>query len=184
MTVKFENHFVIGIVGRISSGKSTLAKRICNHYQAKTLSFGKYLFDYSQAQGLPTEREDLQALGEQFIANDPSLFFQNVLNSQTNLPQIIVIEGIRHKAIFNEIKTRFTNAVFAFIDVPIDIRYKWYIERIKAGDSKISFEKFVEIDSHPVECEINDIKVSCDLIFGQDLPDKILFDSLDQRLVR
>src|ERR1700748_391819 len=153
-----ENSIVIGISGRISSGKSTIAKRIHKHLNASIMSFGKFLMDYSIERELPITRDDLQSLGEHFVKADSTRFLQDVLDSQDFIPPIVIIEGIRHKSIYNEIKRRSTQTLFIFIDVPMNLRYQWYNERIKDCDKKVSLEKFQNIDSHPVEVEINELK--------------------------
>jgi len=180
---ELKNHTVIGIIGRISSGKSTKAKKICENYKAHIMSFGKYLFDFSKERNLPTDRDSLQNLGEQFIAADSTKFFQDVLNSQPPLPEIIIIEGIRHKAIYDEIKRRCEKTIFAFIDVPIETRYDWYRERKKEGDKEVSsLSDFKEIDTHPVENEIDSLKILCDMIITSDWTNEQILASLDKKI--
>lgn len=178
-----ELKIILGIIGRISSGKSTVAKRLAKHYNAEIISFGRYLVNYSKNKGLPVDRKSLQELGDSFIKSDAKGFLSNVMQDQiSSSTSAVIIEGIRHKNIFNAIKDQSNTAIFAFIDVPVEIRHQRYRSRLKESDEPVSMEKFIEIDTHPVEAEIDSLKMLCNIMLESDLTNDDLFQRFDKKL--
>lgn len=155
----------IGIIGRLSSGKTTLARNISEKYSFPIISFGAYLQKYSKERGLPVTRQDLQDLGQSFIDSDSTKFLQEVLLTSSGKDQrICIIEGIRHVAIFESIRELFDNSFFIFCDCPKSLRITRYLNRVKESDLKKDVESFNTADEHPVECEIDVLKVTCDFV--------------------
>lgn len=154
----------LGLIGRICSGKSTIAKQLSEHFNIPILSFGAYLLNFSKKHELKTDRDSLQNLGSKFIHENSKLFLENVIAFQPFTSDSILTEGIRHLAIYEELKLMSSCSVFAFIDAPIQIRYERYNKRLKEGDKKISFEDFVKIDNHKVESEIDLLKDKCQIV--------------------
>lgn len=165
----------IGIVGKICSGKSTVASKLKNYYNTPIVSFGSYLFEYSKNNNLLVDRTSLQNLGNKFIQEDSNLFLNKVLDSQSFDPNKIIIEGIRHISIYNELRKMSQTAFFAFIDAPIEIRYQRYLKRQKESDKQISFNEFEEMDKHIVESETDLLKDKCDIILDSEEDDQKVF---------
>ncbi|MFP9097934.1 AAA family ATPase [Flavobacterium sp. RHBU_24] len=166
---------LIGLSGRICSGKSFLAKKLAKDYDIQIVSFGSYLFSYSTANELPTDRNSLQDLGEQLVKNDPENFVDNVLVHAGNINDVIIIEGIRHQVIYNILKDISSKAIFMYVDENVNLRYKRYIDRTKEIDDKVSFNEFLQIDNHIVEQEIESLRKLYDIfITSNDTNDELL----------
>ena len=153
----------IGIIGRISVGKSSIAKALSQSTGIPNTSFGAFLVKYSNLNNLSIDRKALQDLGENFINKDPKIFLTMVLESITNSNKII-LEGIRHQVILNELKAVSKKNVLIYIDATAKTRFNRYAGRQKEGDTKLNFIDFLEKDNHFVESEIESLKSSCDLI--------------------
>jgi len=155
---------IIGILGKIHAGKSTLAKELSQQLNVPIISFGGYLRKYSEAKGLPADRRSLQDLGNKKISEDAMKFLSDVLLSCDMSTEIIIIEGIRHASVFNALKSIFKVSYFIYCDTPFEERYRRYTDREETKE--MSIEEFQAIDEHIVEKEIEKLKEHCQTVLG------------------
>lgn len=174
---------IIGIIGKIHSGKSTLAKELTEKLQIPIVSFGGYLKEFSIENGLSTDRESLQTLGNKRISDDAILFINDVLFGHHNT-NIIIIEGIRHHSVLKSLNKIYNQSYFIFLDVPFTERYKRYTNGYNPSTKNITIAEFDEIDNHEVESEINNLKKECNLIIGSDYSNTELFEILKEKLIQ
>jgi cytidylate kinase len=153
----------IAIIGKICSGKSTIARRISANLDLPIISFGAYLTRYSKDNNLPTDRVSLQNLGNHFIKEDSGKFLRNVILFQPIIPDSMIIEGVRHLSIQKELADISNKSIFIFVEAPIKTRYDRYCSRIKESDKIVSYEEFLVIDNHVVESEIDLLKSKCQI---------------------
>ena len=157
------------IIGKISSGKSTLAKQISNELNFPIASFGGYLLNYSRTNGLKLDRDSLQNLGDSFIKSNALSFLENVVNFSVKDADNAIFEGVRHKSIFDLIKKMSSNSQSIYLDVSDQLRLERFINRNKEIDSKSkAIEDFYNRSSHHVEKEIDSLRGQCDLIISGD----------------
>lgn len=168
----------IMIIGRISSGKSTLAKQLVDAIPYTiNISFGTFLKNYCLENGIDIEenRDVLQNLGQKFIDENPEKFLKNVVKYFSSVDEELhVFEGVRHVSIFEEIEKKYADHYSIYLEVSADIRYKWYSSRKKEIDSKLSFDGFLKKDSHKVEQEIENLKHKCGLIVNPNKEDNYI----------
>lgn len=166
----------IVIVGRICSGKSFLAKQISEMYNIPITSFGGYLREYCLSNSLPVDRRSLQDIGERFIKEEPELFLSNVLKRYAGSGRVVV-EGVRHKIVFQLIKKLCPQSISIFLDVGYEIRYQRFLLRNKDSDSDLKSEtEFQKVNEHPVELEVGYLMNECDFRvsqFGEELDQQI-----------
>ncbi len=155
---------IITISGRICSGKSYAANLIKNEFGFPVGSFGGYLKHYNENKGLPIDRKTLQDMGETFVNTNPKLFLNDVLSYYTNKDNNIVLEGVRHKSIFQGVSLLTQNHIGIYIDADIETRYNRYYNRAKTTDEIKTFDQFLISDSHSVEMEIESLKPQCKFI--------------------
>lgn len=155
------------IIGKICSGKSTLANDFKKWLKIPSASFGGYLAYYSKQNNLSVERESLQDLGNQFIKNDSSEFLKKVMNFSDPNAARFIFEGVRHKVIFDEVKAISKVSFSIFLDANEDVRRERFINREKDIDRKnhapIDFEK---LSQHPVEQEVDELKAHCNFVIS------------------
>lgn len=159
---------IIAIIGRISSGKSTIAREISERYNIPVASFGGYLHHYSVINSLPTGRKDLQDLGEKLIKEEPHKFLNAVINSATNDSNFIILEGIRHRLIFDAVREVTVNRLSIFIQASDEIRLQRYLARNKDSDTNKPLQEFEVRNQHPVEQEVEDLRQYCDVTLNSE----------------
>lgn len=174
----------IAIIGRISSGKSTFAKELSNHYNITIASFGSYLRYYCENKGFKTDRDTLQNIGEDFIHNNPKILLNNVIAYSRQKTNDFIFEGVRHMVIFEELKNISKKYFTVFIDADQNTRFNRYLERNKDADINKTLEQFNASDNHPVELEIESLKSDCNLIVDSTKYRFIDFKPVFDKLVR
>lgn len=174
---------VITIIGRISSGKSYSAKLIQTHFKFPVASFGSYLKYYCEQNNLPIDRKTLQNIGEIFVKKNPKQFLIDIISHFIGKADTIILEGVRHKSIFEGINQLSENHLAIFIDADLQTRYNRYYNRDKKADEVKSFEQFEISEAHSVEQEIESLKPFCDLVIdsNEDYSSK-LFDYISKNL--
>lgn len=98
---------VIGFSGKIASGKSSISEVTADALNLPRVGFGDYVRHVVDYMGLdPTDRELLQQQGH-LLAKYPKPFCAKVLAQSNYQPgQPLVIDGIRHKHILDELRSQ------------------------------------------------------------------------------
>ncbi|HNP22618.1 MAG TPA: AAA family ATPase [Panacibacter sp.] len=153
------------IIGKICSGKSTLAKDFSNWLNFPIASFGGYLEKYSKEHNLATTREALQDLGAKMIEENHEKFLNNVILHTIENPTKLIFEGVRHKVIVDDIKNGSEKTFSIFLDVNEDIRIERFINRQKSIDGNANAaDDFYKRSAHKVERELDLLKNDCNYI--------------------
>ncbi|MEP7377616.1 MAG: AAA family ATPase [Chitinophagaceae bacterium] len=153
------------IIGEISSGKSTLARKLSEELGIPKASFGGYLLHYCEQNNIPEDsRRDLQNLGQQMIETDPIGFLKNVIEFTTNKPVVILFEGVRHEVILKEISSCSDRLASVYIDATYDQRLSRYLSREKKIDTNKTESDFLIASKHQVEREVPALKDKCSLV--------------------
>ncbi len=176
---------IITISGRISSGKSLASQLIHKEFSFPITSFGTYLYQHCQKNNLSTDRENLQKVGSEMILTSSSKFLQNVLSYGTNSSDSIILEGVRHTAVLEEVKQLAAQVISVFVDAPQQIRFERYCQRRKNTDSIMDYDHFKLLDNHPVELEIDSLHQSSSVIIDNSrnsFPESNLLTSINRQL--
>jgi len=152
---------IITVSGHICAGKSFATKMIQSEYGFPIASFGGYLKFYCEKNGLPTDRKTLQDTGETLVKADSKKFLVDVLSHFIGGSDSIILEGVRHQSIFENVKELTENRLAVFIEADLETRYKRYFERNKNSDGSKTFEQFKILNEHSVEMEIEFLKPLC-----------------------
>lgn len=172
------------ILGKICSGKSTLAKDFAKWMDCPIASFGSYLVKYSEQNGLQANREALQDLGEQMIGTDYKGFLSNVIlhSAGISTPNKLIFEGVRHKVIMDDIKARSKKFFSIYLDVSEDVRIERYIKREKSIDANAkATEDFYNRSKHKVERELDLLKYDCNYVIVSNEDYRDFFNALSIR---
>lgn len=155
------------IIGKICSGKSTLANDLSLWLNTPKCSFGRYLLNYAQENKLQTDRDALQALGDSLIRDDHSKFLSDVVIYSGSKSRKMIFEGVRHEAILQDIRKMSKNSLSIFLDVKEEIRLQRFVNREKDIDEgHKANDDFFRYSSHPVEQEVETLKHQCDFIIS------------------
>ena len=145
------------IIGRICSGKSSLARSLSESLNIPKASFGGYLVELAPEFNLKVSRDSLQNLGQSLINSNPEKFLADVIEFSGSSEEMI-FEGVRHKIIKEKIEQISRAAISFYIEVPTEVRLQRCVER---GDINISKVEFDQWDNHIVEQEIEGLKNKC-----------------------
>ncbi len=154
---------IIGLVGRIGSGKGLVSDYLCDKYNAKQYMFSKILMDLLDRLHLPHERKYLQELG---VCIRKGLGEDTLVNAlQEDLKKeksdLIVIDGIRYQ---NEVEMlrKFENNILLYLRAPPELRYERCRKRAKKGEAYITFEEFLNAEDKETERYIEEIGKTAD----------------------
>jgi dephospho-CoA kinase len=88
---------VVGIIGKIRSGKSSLSRSLSENLNWPYVSFGDEVRSITRKRGLDSSREVLQEIGEELVAKRAKEFCEAVLAQAEWQPgESLVVDGIRH----------------------------------------------------------------------------------------
>ena len=156
--------FIISVCGQICSGKTYAANAISDKLNIPIASFGGYVKSYCEKNGLQTDRKTLQDVGERFVTDNPTQFVMDVIEYSRGDSNRIIVEGIRHKVIFETILQISEKNISIYLEANQKARYDRFQQR-KRGDTHIlTFEEFSLHNNHPVEQEIEELKPLCDIV--------------------
>lgn len=144
----------IALAGPVGSGKSTLARALAKKLDVNLLAFGEYVRAYAKGHGLDAEsRLVLQDIGQQLVERDPREFVQDAL-AWVQPGSHLILDGIRHESIWNEIRgaagERDQAARLIYLDIREDVRRK------RLGARGLSGSEITAIDNHPTERDLRE----------------------------
>jgi dephospho-CoA kinase len=158
---------VICLSGAPGSGKTTIAKAVAADAGLRWGSFGDYVRSRAREQGLSTERESLQSLGQSLVDQGPRDFCQATLDwLGWTPPHGLVLEGLRHVSVYEALRAivRPIHVFLIFVDVDKGIQR----ERLKSRSGE---ELSLALVTDPTEREIKSLRDRADLIVsGLDTP--------------
>jgi len=100
------SHLVLAFSGAIASGKTSISTTVARLLGCPRVSFGDQVRRVAGDRGLPASREQLQALGESLVCEQPDDFCRAVLRQADWTPGVgLVIDGVRHEEILEKLRT-------------------------------------------------------------------------------
>jgi len=155
-----EKKTIIGLAGKIASGKETVGKYLIKKFGAKKIRFSDPLRKILGILNLPDSRQNLQTLstiirqnfGENILAKS---VMRTVARSKNNL---IIIDGVRRASDIDDFKKN-KNFYLIYIEASQENRYKRCVKRNEnPGDDKMTFDDFNKKDNAESEMQIESLK--------------------------
>lgn len=150
---------ILGLVGRISSGKGTAVAYLQEKYGAGTYRFSTVLRDLLDRLYLEHTREHIVSISEvirQGFGND--ILTNTLLQDALNDPNpIIVLDGIRR---VQELPALFARPEFVLVEIAADpkVRYERLIQRSEnADDQTKTFAQFLADEQRSTEVTIGEV---------------------------
>jgi dephospho-CoA kinase len=146
------SRIVIGVAGRIGSGKSVVAHCLEREFGFQYLRYSMVLAEWYRTD--PADKSRLQEVGEDVMFGGGR---QRELNrrliEQIDRSRDVVVDGLRHPIDHECLKTEFVARFFLiFVETPSVIRFE------RSRDRYDTFEEFLAADSRPVESHIDSLR--------------------------
>jgi len=148
---------VVGITGRIGSGKTTVGKYLESTHGFQYLRYSAVLADWLAKD--PESKAHLQNVGWEVMAGGMQAELNRRLVEQITPDSDVAVDGLRHPLDYQTLKDKFLSSFrLLFIDSPLHLRR----ERLKRKYPEP--EKFQQADSHAVEQQIDSLRPSAFVI--------------------
>ncbi len=139
---------VIGVAGRIGSGKSEVALFLRDRLGFQYLRYSLVLAEWHHAD--PAAKAQLQELGWNVMSGDEQLELNRRLIAQIDPKRDGSVDGLRHPVDYESLRNAFSSRFsLVYVDTPSEVRFGRLRERYA------SYQDFVAADSHPVESKID-----------------------------
>jgi len=155
---------IIGLTGRIGSGKTTLSAYIQEKHNFQKLSFvDKILIPELQKRKKTVNRKNLQQVGREFYLKYGDIKLTKLLLEGIDPTTRWIIDDIRYPTTANFIRAEFSNN-FWIIGVKADIQIRFQRVLARGKEGKILYEDFLKMDSAPTEKYIEDVLSQTDYL--------------------
>lgn len=151
---------VIGIAGKIASGKGIAAEHIVNRYSAGFIDFSQFLYQAMDIFQITHVRDNIQNLSTFLRSTYGQDVFSRAVRKQLDMQteSVIVIAGIRRKEEITHLSD-VSGFHFLYIDSSIEARYERNKKAArKPGDSEMTFDEFSKKDSQESDQTIEGLK--------------------------
>lgn len=163
---------VLCIAGGIGSGKSSLARSISEELGWERVSFGDHVKAVAVREGLPTDRQTLQRVGEDLVRSHLKRFCREVLSSAGWSPgRNLVIDGVRHLEVLDVLRqlVKPQDLRLVFVEVSTVERQRRLVERSEVVD-------FLAAEQHSTEAQRDLLKAKADLILDETMSKEDLLE--------
>jgi dephospho-CoA kinase len=156
---------VIGLSGKIGSGKGTVSAYLKDKYGAREHRFSDILTDILKRLHILPERRALQKMGASLRAQLGSDVLIKAFQKDLELDQndFLVVDGIRYPNEVEMLRT-FEKQILLFITAPPEVRFERVKERGEKGEEHISFEEFMQAEERETERHLDDISDNAEII--------------------
>lgn len=137
---------VIGLLGPIGSGKTTVAKYLSEKYGFFMIVMGDLVRELARKKGLTPTREVLQAVQKEYVSKYGMDYFARLVikRIEESKSERAVIDGMRRMEDVLVPKNYFKeNIIILLIDAPAKIRYERISKRMREDTPK-TYDEFLE----------------------------------------
>ncbi len=155
---------VIGLIGRIASGKSIVADHLVREHRASYYRFSDILRDILLRLHRPNTRENLQDLGLALrkVFGDGLLAETLKKDIEDDDSDFVVVDGIRYRDEYDMVKS--LGGVIAYVTAPEDVRYERVVGRGTRGEAEITLEEFRRNEARETEKLIDQLGAEADVV--------------------
>jgi dephospho-CoA kinase len=172
-----DERLVVGIAGRIGSGKTSASKYLSSSYGFQYLRYSQVLSEWLATE--PESKIRLQEIGWEVMAGGMQTELNRRLISQVTPDSDVAVDGLRHPIDYASLRNSFLSSFhLVYIDSPQ--RDRW--ERLKGRGRYASFESFETADSHPVEQQIESLRANAAVVVSNHRSLEALYVALDEAI--
>lgn len=142
---------ILGLIGRIGSGKTVAADYLVRKYGVGYLRFSDVLRDILQRIHKPDTRENLQNLGIALRKCFGEGVLAGVLRKDilASTREVIVVDGVRYEDEVQMIKD--VGGKIVYVTAPQELRFERTVGRGTRGESGLTFQQFRENENRETE---------------------------------
>lgn len=156
---KESERLVIGIAGRIGSGKTTVGSYLSSKHGFQYLRYSQVLSEWRTQD--PENKSHLQEVGWEVMAGGMQTELNRRLIAKVRPSGDVAVDGLRHSIDDDSLRDAFSPSFrLLFLDCPQELRW----ERRKDLGKYATLDLFHKADSHPVEKQIESLKQSASLV--------------------
>lgn len=157
---------VIGVTGRIGSGKSTFIQEIVGKFPlAEQFATGDILKETLDLWGLPRSRDLLIKLSS-LLQKDigPDVIVNEVRRRiQESQSPLILIDGVRGNKVYSLLR-EFKDSLLVAVTADVKMRYGRVSRRIEKPDEpSLSFKDFIKLDDKGFQKELDELEGKADV---------------------
>lgn len=177
---------IIGLTGKIASGKEVVKKYLEKKYGATSYKFSGPLRDVLKRLHLPINRENLQDLSLDLRNRFGSDILARVIttDAQEDEHDIVIIDGVRR---LDDIKHLHPLPEFLLLSVDADIKTRYermLLRNENAGDANKTFEQFLEDCNREAEKEIPQAMAAANYQIDNNGDFAALYEQLDKIIAK
>jgi dephospho-CoA kinase len=168
---------VVGIAGRIGSGKTTVGRYLESRYGFQYIRYSEVLADWLAKD--PESRTHLQKVGWEVMAGGMQAELNRRLIARIRPDVDVAVDGLRHPLDSESLKNTFSDSFYLiYIDSPSRQRF----ERLNQKGNYADFDSFTAADSHPVEQQIESLRSNATLVVHYEGSQQDLYGAVDQAI--
>ncbi|MBI2483658.1 hypothetical protein HYV71_00535 [Candidatus Uhrbacteria bacterium] len=157
---------MIGITGRLASGKGRMTKEILKRFDAEQIRFSDSLRYILDMYAVPQSRDNIDALSTFLRAT----YGEDVLakavekRSLESTRDIVIIDGVRRATDMSTL-SKHPHFKLVYIDVIPEVRYERSKSRNEnVGDADLAYQDFLRMDSGEPQQQIESLKSIADFV--------------------
>ena len=174
---------IIGIVGQISAGKTTITKYLKEKYQAESARFSDSLRDILDRMHLPHTRINLQDISRTLRENFGQDIISKIMKKDiAQKKNIVITEGIRRPTDTTYLKEEYGEKFhIVFLETDARTRYERLTTRSENTDDQAkTWEEFEKEDSRESEQEILKISKQAEFVLNNNGSKEELYNQIDE----
>src|SRR5229473_2895365 len=169
---------IVGITGRIGSGKTTVGRYLESRYAFQYLRYSEVLAGWRARD--PESKAHLQEIGWEVMAGGMQAELNRRLTAQIKPDTDVAVDGLRHPLDYETLSTSFPAAFsLLYIDSPPRLRF----ERLNQKGKYADFASFDAADSHPVEQQIDSLRPKATLVIHNERSLQELYAKVDEAIL-
>ena len=170
---------VIGIAGRIGSGKTTVGGHLESRHGFQYLRYSVVLADWLAKD--PESKTHLQKVGWEVMAGGMQAELNRRLIAQIAPDGDVAVDGLRHPLDHETLQSAFPGSFkLLFIDTSARVRF----ERLQKNGKYADLVSFEYADTYPVEQHIDSFRTNAAAVIDNEASLRDLYSDVDQAIRR
>jgi dephospho-CoA kinase len=168
---------VVGITGRIGSGKTTVGRYLESRYGFQYIRYSEVLAEWRAKD--PESKAQLQRVGWEVMAGGMQAELNRRLTARITPDADVAVDGLRHPLDYETLNNSFSLSFhLLYIESPSRLRFN----RLNLKGKYPDFPSFDAADSHPVEQQIDWLRAIAELVIRNEHSLPELYLAVDEAI--